>query len=172
MGDYVALQKIQAPGTLVMAYNVGDPVLADVVSDWGLTEDQVEMVDGYEAPRPDEGSDDRAQWEAYVVGQGTALDEARAASLDELKAMYEAPPEPETPAWQINDARETQERVEAAASPATPAGSGGTAEPVSDRPADSANKADWITYVVEHGGDSDWANSGSTTKSDLQAWKG
>lgn len=170
MTEYEALQKIQAPGTLVIAYQPGDPVLADVVTEWGLTEDQVKPVEGYTPPRPDEESGDRALWEAYVVGQGTNLDDARAASLDELKAMYEAPPEPEIPAWEINDARETQERVEAAASSATPVDAGAPA--VVDRPADSANKADWIVYVISHGGDSEWANASSTTKGDLQAWQG
>lgn len=172
MSEYEALQPIPAPGTLVMAYQPGDPVVAAVVKDWGLTDEQVKPVDGYEIPRPDEDSDDRAGWEAYVVGQGTSLEDARAASLDELKGMYEAPPPEETPAWEVNDTQEARMTAEAGASPATPAGSGGTAEPTSDRPADSANKADWISYVVDHGGDSEWANSGSTTKSDLQAWKG
>lgn len=167
MPDYEALQKIQAPGTLVIAYQPGDPVDASVVQEWGLTEDQVAPYDDYEAPRPDDDSDDRAAWEAYVVSKGTSLEDARAAGLDELKAMYEKPPPPETPAWQINDAREAQMRAEAAASPATPAGS-----VESDRPADSANKAEWIIYVIDHGGDSDWANAGSTTKGDLQAWRG
>lgn len=176
MSDYTALVPIQAPGTLVMAYQPGDPVEAAVVQEWGLSEEQVQMSDDYQAPRPEEDSDNRALWEAYVVGQGTDLEAARAASLPELKEMYEAPPEPETPAWQINDAREAQMRAEAAGSSATPAGSGGSATPVEDgeevaRPAESANKAEWVAYVLELGADPEWANASSTTKDDLKNWQ-
>lgn len=157
MSDYVARLPIQAPGTLVLAYNEGDPVIAQVVQDWGLTEDQVAPADGYQVPRPAEDSDDRGAWEAYVVGQGTSREDARAASLPELKAMYEAPAEAEPPAWQVNDA-------EAANAELNP--DGGAVE----RPADSANKADWIAYVVDQGADSDWANASTTTKDDLKSW--
>lgn len=166
MGDYVALQRIQAPGTLVMAYQPGDPVVASVVQEWGLSADQVQMAEDYKAPRPEEDSDDRALWEAYVVGQGADVESARAASLEELKDMYEAPPEPETPAWEVNDAKETQERVAAAGSAATPE----SAPQPAGRPADSANKADWIVYVTKQGADNDWANATTTTKEDLKNW--
>jgi hypothetical protein len=166
MGDYVAKMPIQAPGTLVMAYQPGDQVVAAVVQEWGLNEEQVRMAEDYQAPRPEEDSDDRALWEAYVVGQGTDLESARAASLEELKDLYEAPPEPETPAWEVNDAKETQERVAAAGSAATPESAPG----VAGRPADSANKADWIVYVINQGADNDWANASTTTKEDLKNW--
>lgn len=174
MGDYEALQRIQAPGTLVTAYMPGDPISADVVNEWGLNDEQVSKYDSYEPPRPEEDSDDRNGWELYVVGQGTSKEDAKAASLDELRNMYDPPPPEETPAWQINDARETQMRVEAAASSATPAGA--TVPPAgeqpSDRPATSATKAEWVKFVEAHGADKEWAEASSTTKDDLQNWQG
>lgn len=170
MSEYVALVPIQAPGTLVMAYRPGDPVAADVVTEWGLGEDQVRPEADYEAPRPVEDSEDRAAWEAYVIGQGTSVEDARAASLEDLRDMYEPPAEPETPVWVLNDEKETQERVAAAGSAATPVSA---PVPVSDpdRPADSAVKADWVAYVIDQGGDRAWAEDSSTTKEDLKNWR-
>src|SRR4051812_36074642 len=156
VGDYVALKNIQAPGTLVLGYAKGDPVDAIVVKNWALDDTQVAPAEDYVPPRPAEESANRAEWESYVVGQGTSQDDARAASLDELKGMYEAPPPEEAPAWQVNDeqSREAQMTDEAAGSSATPAGS----VPVS-RPSDSDPKATWISYVVGQGGDEGWANA-------------
>jgi hypothetical protein len=102
MTDFVALHRINAPGTYAGAYGPGDPVTEQVVADWELTVGvDVEAADGYAPTRPAEDSTDRAAWEAYVAGQGTPLDDARAASLDDLKAMHDAPAPPEPPAHDL-----------------------------------------------------------------------
>lgn len=161
MSDYIALTYLQAPDSLVFGYAPGDYVAAEVVQDWGLTDEQVEPAPGYQPARPADDNDDRDGWELYVMGQGTSEEDAKAASLDDLKAMYEAPPAPEPPAWQLNDQQATE------AETATEA-----AELSGARPTDSAAKADWIAYVVGQGADETWANASSTTKDDLRNWQG
>ncbi len=170
MPDFIAQKRIARPGTYVAGYQAGDPVPAQVVKDWELVvgdDGDVQIADDYQAPRPVEDSNDRASWEAYVVGQGTTLEDARAASLPELRGMYPAPPAPETPAWQVNDATGGATPVTAAVVP-TPS----AAPEVSvERPADNALKAEWVEYVVQAGGNSDWARDPSTKKDDLMAWE-
>jgi hypothetical protein len=156
MAEYIAKKTILMPGTLVAGYQPGDPVSAYTVGLWDLDDEQVEKAEEYQAPRPAGDSTDRVAWEAYVVGQGASEEDARAASLDELKAMYEPPP---APAWEINDSQEAQMTKTA------------SAPKPEDRPADSAKKSDWVAYVVDNGGDADWANASSTTKDELMAWK-
>lgn len=148
MGDYVALLPIQAPGTLVMAYGPGDPVTAQVVNDWGLTDEQVKPAEDFTAARPTADTNERPPWEAYVIGQGTSVEDAHKASLDELKAMYDPPP---PPAWQLNDAEAPVSK--------------------SDRPVDSAKKEEWIAWAVANGASEGWAYDPATTKDDLKNWQ-
>lgn len=174
MGDYVALTQISAPNSYVYAYSPGDLVTEQVVTDWGLVRgEQVEPVDGYKPPRPAEDSTDRAAWEGYVTGQGTTLDDARAASLAELRDMYPAPePEP-TPAWQVNDGMSGATPVNATNVP-VPTTVNPDDIPAADapeRPAASAPKAEWVEYVVAAGGSEEWARNSDTTKADLTAWE-
>jgi hypothetical protein len=171
MSDYVALTRISPPNSYVNAYGPGDLVSEEVVTNWGLVRgEQVEPVDGYKPPRPDEASTDRAAWEGYVTGQGTDLDTARAASLDELRGLYPAPePEP-VPAWQVNDGATP---VDATNVPTpAPVHTDVPADvPLPERPAASAPKAEWVEYVVTAGGSEEWARSADTTKADLTAWE-
>lgn len=173
MSDFVALHPINAPGSYARGYNAEDLVPAQVVDDWDLAVGvDVKPAEGYEAPRPDDDNNDRAAWEAYVMVKGTSADDAKAASLDELRGMYDPPPPPEPPAHDL---------------PASvaPEGVDGTGlqnawKPVAglrndraydepDRPAQSARKADWIEYVVARGADRDWADM--ATKDDLVTWE-
>lgn len=180
MGDYVAQHRLNMPGSYAMGYGPGDPVSAQVVADWGLNvPDDVVPADGYVAPRPADDSDDRAAWEAYVISKGAKPENARAASLDDLRGMYEPDPEPERPAHDL-PAPVAPEGVDGAGVqnatpvdrdnlPAVPDDSD-VAE-ATDRPATSARKADWVEYVVASGGDEQWARNPDTTKDDLIAWK-
>jgi hypothetical protein len=167
MPDYIASRRISAPGQYVTAYQQGDPVSADVVSAWELqVPDDVQPAEGYQAPRPSENSADRAAWEAYVTGQGTDLDAARAASIDELRGLHPAPePEP-TPAWQVNDGA-TQVPVVQPPTDASPPADATEATPAPERPAQSATKAEWVEWVVAAGADPEWARAKDTTKDDL-----
>jgi hypothetical protein len=167
MPDYIATRRITAPGQYVAAYQQGDGVPAEVVTSWGLqVPDDVEPAEGYQAPRPAENSNDRAAWEAYVTGQGTTLDDARAASIDELRDLYDAPPPEPTPAWQVNDAAPATQPVVPVPMPQEPA------TPVDEpqqpeRPAQSAAKSEWVDWAVAAGADKDWAHAKDTTKDDL-----
>jgi hypothetical protein len=184
MTDFVALHAINAPNTYARAYNQGDPVHADVVTAWELvigddpdTAD-VRVGDGYAHPRPEEDSGDRTAWEAYVVGKGTDPTEARAASLDDLRGMYEPDPEPDPPAHDLPaavapegvDGTGVQNPTPVADN--VPAPVEGTPDGDDrDRPAESARKSEWVAYVVDSGGDRAWANADDTTKADLIEWK-
>lgn len=150
-GDYTALERIGTPGNpWVTGYQPGDDVPAGAVENWALeVGKQVALNETYQPPRPAEDSDNRATWEAYVIGQGTDLDAARAASLDDLRGLYEAPAEPAPQPVIVPD-------------DVQPAGT--------ERPADGALKAAWVEYVVTAGADEQWANDPATTKADLVAW--
>lgn len=163
MPDYIASRRINAPGQYVTAYQQGDPVSAEVVANWALeVPDDVQPAEGYQAPRPAETSTDRAAWEAYVTGQGTDLEGARASSLDELRSMYDAPePEP-TPAWQVADGIAPAPAIQPPADPQPEE----AAAP--ERPAVSAPKSDWVEWaVLQDGVDPVWARDNNTTKADL-----
>lgn len=172
---FIAQHRIGAPGTLVTAYQAGDPVTDQVVESWGLVvPDDVVPADGYQAPRPAEDSDARTAWEAYVIGQGTTVEDARAASLDDLRGMYPAP-KVDPPAHDLP----------ASVAPEGVAGTGATPvqpippatppvdvdRPTAERPATSARKADWVDYVIAAGGDQAWATDDTTTKDDLMGWE-
>lgn len=177
MSDFVALHPINAPGSYARGYNTGDAVPAQVVDDWGLAVgDDVEPADGYDAPRPADGNDDRAAWEAYVVAKGTTVADAKAASLDELRGMYEPPPPPEPPAHDLPASvspegvdgtgvqNATQFTADNIPTPTEP-----LAEDTPERPAQSARKVEWVEYVVALGADWRWADA--ATKDDLVTWK-
>jgi hypothetical protein len=183
MSDFIALHAINAPNSYARAYNPGDGIDAPVVEAWGLiVGDDVEPADGYRHPRPAEDSNDRASWEAYVVGKGTTLDDARAASLDGLRGMYEPDPAPEPPAHDL-PANASPEGVDGTGvqnpTPVDDTNIPGPDEPAAepadvstpDRPAESARKTDWVEYVIAAGGDETWAHADDTTKADLIAWK-
>lgn len=147
---YVALTPLRAPGTMVFGFQPGDGVPQDTVENWELVigVDVMPRDTGVVA-RPDRDSDDRAAWEAYAIGQGTPVQDARAASLTQLRKTPE---------------------------PATDADTGGPvvlADPFAapERPAPGAKKADWIEYVIATGADKAWANDPSTTKADLQDYE-
>jgi hypothetical protein len=151
--EFVALRAFGPPGSMVNGYQRGDRVAADVVERWGLVvgeEGHVMPLRSDASPRPADDDEDRAAWEAYALAQGWSDGDAKAASLDDLRAIPE--PEPDehgnpAPAEQLPDP---------------------TAAPV--RPDDGAVKADWVSYVVRSGGDEEWATAKATTKADLQAW--
>lgn len=175
MSDYIALRPIYAPNSYALAYGKGDPVTAQVVTDWNLiVGTDVEPADGYTAPRPPEDSDDRAAWETYVVSKGTDPGTASAVSLDDLRAMYEPDPEPEPPHHDL-PATVAPEGVDGTgwqnATPVTADNTPGPqADPDPSRPAESAKKDEWVQYVKDAGADEAWANDPATTKSDLIAW--
>ena len=181
MSDFIALHAINAPNSYARAYNKGDGILADVVTAWGLiVGEDVEPADGYQHPRPAEDSNDRAAWEAYVIGQGTSLEDARAESLDGLRGLYDPPPPPEPPAHDL-PASVAPEGVDGTGLNATPITGDTYPSPASDpantpaadgpdRPAESAKKAEWVTYVIAAGAPEEWARDDDTTKADLIAW--
>lgn len=143
---YVALGTIKRPGTMVNGYQRGDGVPASVVEDWELeVGQQVMPFDTSVVGRPTEDGD-RADWQAYAIGQGMDPAEAQAASLDDLIAAY---PEPD-------------EDAEARALPVP--GS------MPERPDADARKADWVAYVIAMGADKEWAQAKGTTKAELQDW--
>lgn len=149
MDDFYALRPIAAPGTAVFGYQPGYPVAASVVEAWEL-EVGIDVMPGNTnaVPYPGEDSDDRAQWNAWAMAQGGDAQTVQAASLADLKADY---PEPEP------DEDGNPPAAERLARP-------------TDRPEDSALKAEWIAYVTHMGANVEWANDKSTTKADLMAW--
>lgn len=179
MSDFTALRAINAPNSYARAYNPGDPVVQQVVTDWHLVVgEDVEPTGGAHA-RPAEDSDDRTAWEAYVVGMGTNVAAARAASLDELRGMYDPPPPPEPAAHDL-PANAAPEGVDGAGwQNPTPVSPDNVPSPAPDapdenlpeRPAESARKAEWVEWAVASGADEEWARSDDTTKADLIAWK-
>jgi hypothetical protein len=179
MTDFIALHVINAPNSYARAYNPGDGVSGQVVADWGLViGTDVDPADDYVPPRPAVDSADRASWESYVVAQGTTLDDARAASLTELREMYE-PPVPEPPAHDL-PANAAAEGVAGSGwqnptpvlvpSPVHDPSNAPAPEPP-ERPADSALKADWVDYAVKAGADYEWAHAKDTTKDDLMGFE-
>lgn len=176
MSDFVAQHDLYAPGSYARGYSTGDPVSAQVVADWDLAvPDDVRPADDADIPRPAEDSDDRNAWEAYVMASGTSAADAKAASLDELRGMYEPPPEPEPPAHDL-PASVAPEGVDGTGwQNATQFTADNIPHPAADetsgRPAPSARKSDWVEYVVAQGGNEVWARDPGTTKDDLAAWE-
>ena len=154
MTDYVARKTLYAPGTSVAGYQRGHDVPASVVEDWALVvgdTDDADVSEGTEllddetvtpAQRPGPEAT-RVTWERWAVANGMSEDDAAVAAQEALEKVEAASPSPEV-------------------------------EPVADdapvRPADSAPKADWVAYVVDSGGDPQWAGDSATTKANLQAW--
>lgn len=154
MSTYTALGSIAPPGSLVFGYHRGDRVEEGVVENWHLVvgEDVVEgELPTEELPttvpvaRPSEDAT-RADWEAYAVANGMEPEKAAEVAQEDLEAVE--PVEPET----------VEVPVETAPT---------------DRPAESANKAEWIAYVTANGSDADrmWAKADGTTKANLIAWE-
>jgi hypothetical protein len=172
--DFVALHRICAPGSYAGAYNAGDPVLANVVTDWDLQVGvDVEPTGDYRPPRPADDNTDRNVWEAYVIGKGTDLDAARAASLNDLRGMYEPDPQPEPPAHDLPASAAPEGVDGTGVQNPTPVTADNTPTPddTATRPAQSARKAEWADYVVAEGGPEQWARADTTTKDDLIAWE-
>lgn len=144
--DYVAQRAIQAPGTMVYAFQRGDDVPAASVENWELSvgeDGDVLPVNADVIPRPEDDAE-RAAWEAYVIGQGTDTADARAMSLDDLREAYDA---------------------DTAEQPVTAPADGPR------RPADGDVKAEWIAYAVAIGADRGWANDSATTKANLMNYQ-
>lgn len=177
--DFIAQHRINAPGSYAGGYMRGDTVAAQVVSDWGLRiPDDVTPADDYRPARPAD-DDSRATWEAYVTARGTSAEDASAASLDELRGMYEPDPEPDPPAHDL-PANAAPEGVDGtgwqnATTVNVPAPGDDPqnrpAEPAPERPADSARKDAWVEWAVESGADPQWARDPDTTKDELKAWE-
>lgn len=144
---FVALVPLRAPGTMVYGFQRGDGVPEGTVTAWELEVGvDVAPLNTGAVPRPEDDAD-RAQWEAYAIGQGVDAEQARAASLDELRET----PEPET-----------QDNGDQAAILPLPDPTAGPVRPDAD-----AKKAEWVTYTKEVGADATWADDRSTTKADL-----
>lgn len=147
--DYIAQRAIRAPGTMVYGFQRGQDVPASTVENWDLVigeDGDVLPVNTGVVARPAVDSDDRAAWEGYVIGQGTSTADARAMSLDDLRAAYD-PADAEEPVRALPDATRPQ------------------------RPADSDKKAVWVDYAIATGADSGWANASDTTKADLMNYQ-
>jgi hypothetical protein len=145
--EYIAQRGIKAPGTMVWAYQRGDGVPTGAVENWELAvgeDGDVLPVNTGVVARPEDDAD-RTAWEAYVIGQGTSTDEARAMSLDDLRGTYD--PDDDQPVRSLTDSGSPQ------------------------RPADSDKKAAWVAYVTAMGADESWANASDTTKADLMNWQ-
>ena len=143
--DFIALETIKAPGTAGMpAYFRGDGVPASTVENWSLVVgEQVMPLNTGAVARPDDDGD-RAAWEAYAIGQGMTVDEAREASLKELRSV--PPPDDQVPPEDLPN-------------PVSP-----------ERPDENAAKAEWVAWARANGADEDWAGAKSTTKADLIAF--
>lgn len=141
--EYKALVPLRAPGTMVFGFQPGDGVPAATVEAWELTvgSDVMPRDTGVVA-RP-EKDDERPAWEAYAIGQGLPVDEARAASLADLRKTPD--PDPEVAPEPLADPN---------------------AAPV--RPEPDAKKAEWVAYVKATGADVNWADDPKTTKAELQ----
>jgi hypothetical protein len=123
---YVALRPIKQPGTLLTAYRDGDGLPANAVDEWDLIvgEDVMPVRDDV-IGRPDDDAD-RARWEAFAIGQGWSPEDAREASMADLRAVPER--DPELPARRLDEP-----------------------QPAPDRPAESAVKAEWVEWAVANG---------------------
>lgn len=142
---FTALRKIQQPGGLLYPYGPGDGLPAEAVRDWGLVVgEDVMPTNTKSVPRPADDAD-RADWEAFAIGQGMTVEDAREATMRDLRAVPD--PDPEQPAEALPD-------------PLHPA-----------RPDDGAVKAEWVAWAVSQGADEEWANAKGTTKADLQAYE-
>lgn len=122
MPEFTALQSITAPGSFAIGYHKGDPISADVIERWALTEDVDYVAGGVEAaeaaaaaPQRPSPEDNRAAWETWAVANGMPATEASVAAIEDLQADRDA------------DGEEI------------------------DRPAESAKKADWVEYAVARG---------------------
>src|SRR4029453_17879861 len=91
--------------------------------------------------KPESGAE-RHEWEAFAIGQGWTLEDAREASMKDLRAIPER--DPEQPARELPDP-----------------------DAAPDRPSESAVKAEWIEWAVANGADETWANDKATTKAEL-----
>lgn len=160
MTDYVALGPIYAPGTSVAGYQRGHAVPASVVEAWELTVGDgpdAQVAEGSDLPahgglspmdRPGPEAN-RSTWEKWAVVNGMSAEDAAAAAQEALEKIEAKKADAE--------AFETIEEWD-------------RPDPA-ERPADSAPKADWIRYVIDSGGDRQWANDSATTKANLQAWQ-
>lgn len=155
MKDYVALIDIPVPGTSVFGYRRGHAVPESVVQNWELAVGE-QVAEGTQLPEDDESGATmgrpgpeatRATWEKWAVANGMSQEDAAVA------------------------AQEALEKVEAKKADAEPSVPDDAAPVAPERPADSAAKAEWVKFVVDSGGDPQWANDSATTKANLQAWE-
>ena len=143
---YRALRAIKSPGMMYDAYQPGDGVSQSAVDNWHLVigEDVTPVRTGV-VPRP-EGDAPREAWEAFAIGQGMTVDEAREASLKDLRKI--PAPDPEAAPGPLADPSAAPER-----------------------PGDDAVKAEWVAYALAIGADEEWATAKSTTRADLMDYE-
>jgi hypothetical protein len=143
-----ALHTLSAPGSLVAGYQRGDEILPSVVQAWGLGPDDVS--DDYpgvaaEAPAVPRPVDDSDRGAWVAYAVSRGMDPEEADRTN-LSDLMDAYPEDAPPASADHP-----------------------------RPADSARKSDWVTYVNDHpqatAEDQAWAGDDATTKAELQAWQ-
>lgn len=145
---YIATAPVGPPGSLIRGYQPGDEVPDQVVADWDLDDTQVHQVDADEDGRP-------------IVP-------------DEPVAPVLPRPGPEAnyaawQAWAVANGMDPAEAEDADMADLQAYGAEPANEDDPNRPADSALKADWLTYVKGQGADADWADT--ATKADLMAWQ-
>jgi hypothetical protein len=140
-----ALRAICAPGTIVPGYQRGHEILPGVIDAWELVEGE-----DWQADRP----------EGAMVPTVPRPDAGANRAAWEGYAISRGMPADKA-------AAATQEELEAVGD-----------EPAAEdhpRPADSARKSEWVTYVNDHPQATDedraWAGDDSTTKADLMAWQ-
>jgi hypothetical protein len=143
---YRALRSYKNAATMTWVFQEGDGVPQGTVDTFGLVVgvDVVPVRDDVIA-KPESGAD-RADWEAFALGQGWTLDQAHEASLKDLRAIPGR--DPNEPVRLLNDPSAAPERPDA-----------------------SAVKADWQAWAVANGADEAWANDKATTKADLQDYQ-
>jgi hypothetical protein len=150
---YVTLAPVGPPGSLIYGYQAGEVIADEVVENWQLDETQVKHVEP--------GAENEA-----VPAEPTAVEPVRPgpeANRAEMEAYAVA-----------IGAMSAEEAADASQDDLWAVESDSTDEPApetSDRPTDSALKAEWVEYVVRAGADEPWARDKATTKDDLMAWQ-
>src|SRR5689334_11544185 len=140
-----ALHTLTPPGSLVAGYQRGDEVHPSVVAAWDLG--------------PDDVSDERPDGPAEAPLPARPVDDS------------------DRNAWVAYAVSRGMDAEEAARTdlPDLMAAYPEDVPAEDSRPADSAKKAEWVTYVSKHpqasDGDKEWAAADSTTKAELQAWQ-
>jgi hypothetical protein len=141
-----ALQRLSAPGSLAAGYQRGDEVLPPVIEAWDLVEGEHWSADFPDGP-------------AEVPTVPRPVDDSSRGAWVAYAVSRGMDPE-EAERTDLSDLMDVYPE---------------DAPAKTDRPADSARKADWVYYVHNHPQatteDQDWAANDGTTKAELQAWE-